>query len=120
MGAARCPSCGSPMGVGALAGLCPKCLALGNSQGGAIEDAVAVGVLDEARAIGAAGSDATPAPHERRERSLPTEPDDTPPDDNRYGPPPVADERVPIWTDRPATPRIEGYDVLRPLKQGGQ
>ena len=121
MGAARCPSCGSPMGVGALAGLCPKCLALGNSQGGATEDVVAVGVLDESRTIGASGSDAPPAPHERRERSLPTGPlDDTPPDDKRYGPPPFADEPVPIWTDRPATPRIEGYDVLRPLKQGGQ
>ena len=121
MGAARCPNCGSPMGAGVLAGLCPKCLALGTLQGPTTDDAVAVGVLDNPRAREAAGPDAPGAPQERRERSLPTEPpDDTPPDDKHYTPPPVADGPIPLWTDRPATPRIEGYDVLRPLKQGGQ
>ena len=119
MSGGRCPNCGSPMGAGALAGLCPKCLLAGESQGRTTEDAVAV--LEEPGEVAAdsvVGSPASPqAGRPYPPRSAPVT--EVLPDGGRAAAPPD-NEPIPLWSDQAPTPRIEGYDILRPLKQGGQ
>lgn len=121
MGAARCPNCGSPTGAGALAGLCPKCLLAGRSGDQTSEGAVAV--LDDS-APGVAGDSREVAPASPQAlRSEPRRSEPTTeglPGSEHGAPLPGENEPIPAWTDHAPLPRIEGYDVLRPLKQGGQ
>jgi WD40 repeat protein/serine/threonine protein kinase len=121
----KCPSCGTPLAAGALAGQCPRCLLAADPRAGTTEDddarvpSAAVAVLDNGVRTGmeddsaAKAGDAPPSPGE----AFSAPPDDADGPRGVRAPPEFL--RAAPWSDR-APPRIEGYDVLRELKQGGQ
>ena len=145
----KCPRCGSPAGVGAYGGMCPQCSTGGDSlapttsgdgdrQARPRPPGQAVGILREGQtgsdfpgtgsgfgagsAFGAGpGSEAettdTPPPSDDPMRLRPRAP--RLPGAEGDGRAPGDDDRA-FWSDLAPAPRIDGYDVLRRLKHGGQ
>ena len=96
MESGQCPQCGGPLLASVLGGLCPRCM-MGAGRAADTEEA-AGGVLPE------------------RDPSGGVFVADAPVSPSALSP----GEADPFWSDSPPPPRIEGYDVLREVKHGGQ
>ena len=128
MDSGKCTSCGSLLGAGSRSGLCPNCLAPGVPRPRTTEDAAAANVA----VLQAEGSPAPGAPAAVAGMGdIPPFSEVPPgwrPDPFRDGIPGEGGGRRPtpedgggvFWTPTSPAPHIEGYEVLRPLKQGGQ
>src|SRR5436190_4859324 len=126
MDSGKCTSCGSPLGADSRSGLCPKCLTPGVPRLRTTEDAAAanVAVLQAERspapgARGAAQGDIPPFSEVPRGWQPDPLPDGSPGPGGGRRPAPEDGGGV-YWTPTTPAPHIEGYEVLRPLKQGGQ
>jgi serine/threonine protein kinase len=126
MDSGKCSSCGAPLGAGARSGLCPKCFLPDISRPRTTEDAAAAvlqqGVLqgggrDSRRP--AAGAGAMP-PLSEVAGGWQGDPLDGEHHGAGESPLRSPEDGKSFWPDTGPAPHIEGYEVLRPLKQGGQ
>ena len=130
-----CPNCGSPLGVGPLEGLCPRCLVAGDSasQATVSEAGVGAAVGGAARAVGDDGG-APPyfghVPDVRPDRigearfmavgGVLSDGSDVPGGVGLGAVGADVDAAVRASADRTPAPRINGYELLREIKRGGQ
>ena len=128
-----CPTCGDPLGAGALDGMCPKCLVKRTeSAAQSTEPAAVGGRVAEAVRMAAVGG--PPRGHVALHSDLPSAGQTSPftdgavdlglddPDSAARAARDAAGRDVTTRQDRPAPPlpRIEGYEILRELTHGGQ
>jgi WD40 repeat protein/serine/threonine protein kinase len=112
MDAGYCPRCGGRLATGALSGVCPKCLAAAVASDLQIYPN---NVDGDKRPAGQAAA-LLAAEH----------PTDRPPDENgaavsqRDPAKKGSSGSDPFWCDRQPLPKIEGYELVRQVTQGGQ
>src|SRR4051812_25043090 len=129
MDSGKCPGCGATLGADAPSGLCATCVVAGRAAPPrTTQDAVALEIAavggQRPGAGGAAAAvgmqpDIPPMsePAWRRPAGTPHGGNDPSPPRGRWPSPPP---QPPFLSHHAPPPPIEGHDVIRPLKQGGQ